>query len=340
MARRDESSPIVILVATLIASLLMHVLLWPLGDRLIQLSWSSASAPSRDGWMQVALVDEKPPEDAEAELPRETDPPGKLIKQERVKKEVVPDEAKYVAEFDQKVEKETKAQHGRERAGAAPTRPGDAPDANNMPPTPNLLDPRPQPKEPSSAQGEADEGRGDPALPKVPSPGSLLPLRPELASPGRPGVRGDPSMSPGDPGQNGSMDDIQDIEEGDENQLNSRRWKYASFFNRVRDQVKQHWHPEVAHAARDPDGSRYGIKTRVTRLLIRLNPDGTLNKIKIDRSSDVDFLDEEAIRAVRAAQPFRNPPPGLIDSETGFIDFGFLFELSDAGNGKIFRYRR
>lgn len=343
MARRDESSPIVILVATLIASLLMHVLLWPLGDRLIRLSWSSAPAPSRDGWMQVALVDEdeKPPEDPEAEAPRETDPPGKLIKQERVKKEVVPDEAKHVAEFDQKVEKETKAQNGRERAGAAPTRPGDAPDANNMPPMPNLLDPRPQPKEPSSAEGEADEGRGDPALPKVPSPGSLLPLRPQLASPGRPGVRGDPSMSPGDPGQNGSMDDIQDIEEGDENQLNSRRWKYASFFNRVRDQVKQHWHPEVAHAARDPDGSRYGIKTRVTRLLIRLNPDGTLNKIKLDKSSDVDFLDEEAIRAVRQAAPFNNPPSQLVDAETGFIDFGFgfIFEV-ESGKPQIFRYRR
>jgi TonB family protein len=137
------------------------------------------------------------------------------------------------------------------------------------------------------------------------------------------------------------MDDIQDVEDGDVNQLNSRRWKYASFFNRVRDQVSNHWHPEVVHAARDPDGSRYGIKTRVTRLLIRLNPDGTLNKIKIDKSSDVDFLDEEAIRAVRMAAPFNNPPSQLVDAETGFIDFGFgfIFEV-ESGKPQIFRYRR
>ncbi len=338
MARRDESSPLVILVATLIASLAMHLLLWPLGDRLIKMSWTDTPVPPGDGFMQVALVDEN--KEPEAEAPRESDPPGKLIKQDRVKEEKVPDEAKHVAEFDQKVEQETRAAHGRAKPGAAPSKPGDAPDADNKRAAPNLLDPRPS--KPATAPGDADEGRGDPATPRVPSPGSLLPLRPELGPVGRPGIRGNPSpMAPADPGQNGSMDDIQDVDEGDANQLNSRRWKYASFFNRVRDQVAQHWHPEVVHAARDPDGSRYGIKTRVTRLLIRLNPDGTLNKIKIDQTSGVDFLDEEAIRAVRAAHPFSNPPTQLVDAETGFIDFGFgfIFEI-ESGKPQIFRYRR
>lgn len=343
MARRDETSPVVILLATLLASLVMHVLLWPLGDRLIRLSWSDAPERDKDGFMQVALVDEEKPPDPEAEPPRETDPPGKLIKQDRVKKEAIPDDPKYVAEFDQKVDRETKAQNGRSKPGAAPSVPGTAPDANNLPPMPNLLDPRPPPREPSSgAPGEADEGRGDPALPKVPSPRSLLPMLPGMSPPGRPGLRGNPSeMAPAEPGEHGTMDDIQDVEDGDVNQLNSRRWKYASFFNRVRDQVSQHWHPEVVHAARDPDGSRYGIKTRVTRLLIRLNPDGTLNKVKLDKSSDVDFLDEEAIRAVRLAAPFNNPPSQLVDAETGFIDFGFgfIFEV-ESGKPQIFRYRR
>ncbi len=343
MARRDESSPIVILVATLLASLAMHLLLWPLGDRLIQMSWRSEPLPANDGWLQVALVDEdKEAEEEAAEPPRETDPPGKLIKQDRVKKEAVPDDAKYVAEFDQKVDEETRAQKGRSKPGAAPSVPGTSPDANNLPPTPNLLDPRPaEPKPASGAAGEADPGAGDPATPKVPSPRSLLPLLPQ-APPGRPGLRGNPAeMSPATPGQHGTMDDIQDVEDGDVNQLNSRRWKYASFFNRVRDQVAQQWHPEVVHAARDPNGSKYGIKTRVTRLLIRLNPDGSLNKIKVDKSSDVDFLDEEAIRAVRAAHPFANPPAQLVDPETGFIDFGFgfIFEI-ESGKPQIFRYRR
>jgi TonB family protein len=346
MRRRDEPSPIVLLVATLIASLAVHLLLWPLGDRLIRLGWQSAPLPAGDGWMQVALVDE---EEAAEEAPppeeerRETDPPGKLIKQDRVKKEALPDDAKYVAEFDQKVDHETRAKNGRPKAGAAPNVAGHAPDANNLPLAPNLLDPRPADPNPSAgAPGEADAGRGDPALPKVPSPRSLLPMPPNFGPSGRPGLRGNPAeSSKGEPGEHGSMDDIQDVDDGDINQLNSRRWKYASFFNRVRDQVAQHWHPEVVHAARDPDGSRYGRQTRVTRLLIRLNPDGSLKAIKVDQPSDVDFLDEEAIRAVRTAAPFANPPQQLVDPETGFIDFGFgfIFEI-ESGKPRIFRYRR
>ena len=179
MARRDESSPLVILVATLIASLAMHLLLWPIGDRLMKLTWTDPPVAPGDGFMQVALVDEdKAAEDPPEDQPRETDPPGKLIKQDRVKKEAVPDEAKHIAEFDQKVEDETRAARGRAKPGAAPSTPGTSPDANNLPATPNLLDPRPAaPKPASGAPGEADEGRGDPSTPRVPSPRSLLPLR-------------------------------------------------------------------------------------------------------------------------------------------------------------------
>lgn len=343
MRRRDEPSPLVILAATLLASLVMHLLLWPLGDRVIGLSWDAPPLPTNGGWMQVALVD---PEEAEPappeEKPRETDAPGKLIKQDRVRKESVPEQTPHVAEFDQKVDKESRAAQGRSKAGAAPSVAGTAPDADNLPPAPKLLDPRPDARPESSKPGEeADETPGDAMLPKVPSPRSLLPLGPQLAPGGRPGLRGNPAeRSPGAPGEHGTMDDIQDVEDGDVNMLNSRRWKYASFFNRVRDQVAEKWEPNVVMSARDPDGKRFGLQTRITRLLIRLNPDGSLKQVKLDNPSGVDVLDEEAIRAVRAAQPFRNPPAGLIDSETGFIDFGFLFELSDAGKGKIFRYRR
>jgi len=343
MRRRDEPSPLVILAATLLASLVMHLLLWPLGDRMIGLSWDAPPLPANDGWMQVALVEPEEGEAPEPEPePREADAPGKLIKQDRVRKEAVPDASKHVAEFDQKVDKESRAAQGRAKAGAAPSVAGTAPDANNLPPTPSLLDPRPDTPPGAKPEGEApDAGPGDPSPPKVPSPRSLLPLRPELAPAGRPGLRGNPTApSPGAPGEHGTMDDIQDVEEGDVNMLNSRRWKYASFFNRVRDQVAEKWEPNVVMAARDPDGKRFGLQTRITRLLIRLNPDGSLKQVKLENPSGVEVLDEEAIRAVRAAQPFRNPPAGLIDPGTGFIDFGFIFELSDAGKGKIFRYRR
>jgi TonB family protein len=140
--------------------------------------------------------------------------------------------------------------------------------------------------------------------------------------------------------RSGSYDDLDGLEEDDETSTNSKRWKYASFFNRVRDAVAEHWHPEVVHASRDPDRRIHGTQTRKTRLFIKLNPDGSVNRIKTEQPSGVDYLDEEAIRAVRAAQPFINPPRQLIDSDSGLIEFsfGFIFEID--GRRRIFRYRQ
>jgi len=141
-------------------------------------------------------------------------------------------------------------------------------------------------------------------------------------------------------GQPGSFDAIDDdVPEGAENLLNSRRWKYASFFNRVRDAVAERWRPDEVHRARDPSGTKYGKIPRVTRLYIKLNPDGSVHGISVDSSCGLGFLDEEAIRAVRSAAPFGNPPPQLVDPRSGLIEFGFGFRLEfEKGAGRIFRY--
>ena len=57
------------------------------------------------------------------------------------------------------------------------------------------------------------------------------------------------------------------------------------------------------------------------------------------RPSGLDFMDEEAKRAFREAQPFPNPPRQLL-GESGQISFrfGFLFELSSTPSFRLFRY--
>ncbi|HEU5059400.1 MAG TPA: hypothetical protein VFU21_22860, partial [Kofleriaceae bacterium] len=42
----------------------------------------------------------------------------------------------------------------------------------------------------------------------------------------------------------GSVDHIEDADEGEFTSLNSRKWKYATFFNRMKRQVAQNWHPD------------------------------------------------------------------------------------------------
>jgi len=137
----------------------------------------------------------------------------------------------------------------------------------------------------------------------------------------------------------GSVDHYDDVEEGDVTAVNSRQWIGASFMNRTKRQVAQEWHPAEVWRHFDPTGSVYGFKTRVTVLRVTLGPDGALQKTVVVHGSGVDFLDDEAIRAFKAAAPFPNPPD-VLRGDDGLItfNFGFYFEI-DAGHStwKIFR---
>ena len=127
----------------------------------------------------------------------------------------------------------------------------------------------------------------------------------------------------------GSSDYLKDVDEGADTLLNTKRWKYASFFNRVKRGVAQSWQPDQAYRLRDPTGQIYGLKNRFTVLKVSLQPDGTLRDVLVEKPCGVDFLDDEAVTAFREAQPFPNPPPGLVDQDSKLITFrfGFYFEI-------------
>lgn len=132
-------------------------------------------------------------------------------------------------------------------------------------------------------------------------------------------------------------DHVEGVDVGDATFLNTREWKFAGFFNRVKQNVAEVWNPMDAARVRDPTGSRYFNKDRTTVLAVTLNPQGTITEIKVARSSGLDFLDQTAIDAFEKAQPFVNPPPGLADTR-GDIRFTFGFHVSTGGGGfKFFR---
>lgn len=139
----------------------------------------------------------------------------------------------------------------------------------------------------------------------------------------------------------GSVDKLDGIESGDFTAINSKKWKFASFFNRMKRQVAQNWHPDVVYVRRDPTGKVYGTKDRITVLEVSLKSDGSLAKVVVFQESGVDFLDAEAISAFELAQPFPNPPAGLVDSGSQLItfSFGFHFQVgSRPDSWQIFRY--
>ena len=128
----------------------------------------------------------------------------------------------------------------------------------------------------------------------------------------------------------GSVDHVEDVDEGDTNQFNAKRWVYASFFNRLKRQVAQNWDPATVWRREDPEGKHYGYKPRITQLRISLDERGRVTKVLVVGPSGVDALDDEAIRAFKAAEPFPNPPDALVDHD-GFItfDFGFHFSIEE-----------
>jgi TonB family protein len=133
-------------------------------------------------------------------------------------------------------------------------------------------------------------------------------------------------------------DHLANVEDGEGTYLNTKEWKYSTFFNRLKQSVGMHWDPVTPWRQRDPTGAIYGGRDRYTVLTVTLNERGMVKDIFVAKSSGLDFLDLEAVHSFERAQPFPNPPPGLIagDSTVRF-NFGFFLELGGSPRIRLFR---
>jgi TonB family protein len=363
---------------------------------------SSQSSEGRDDEhdqpMQIeTLVDElsRPDEKTEAEKAKEEqlkkeeedkNPNGQVVDIARPAIEQRPDNAKFVSEYDSKVDHETKGPSGRDRGGARaevvppvgrpdvsepragslappmptsegkPGRPGplamrelerrraehraeEGPHATEdgdaqhagVEGDPRARDARPAPR------SSGDDGNGSPRV----SPGNEQAAVPGLPGNRKPNLNASPDALQHALGKGaGSMDYLKDVDDGESTALNSKRWKHAPFFNRVKRAVADQWHPDVVYMIHDSSGHVYGFKDRITVLRVHLDPQGKLVGWQVLQSSGVDFLDDEAISAFRKAQPFPNPPKDLVEGDGQIhFNFGFAFELSGRGSVKVYKYQ-
>jgi TonB family protein len=258
--------------------------------------------------------------------------PGQVVDLPPPREEVTPKNARFAAEHDSSVAKETKRTGPPERARAAQANPG-------------ALAMRAPPPRPPSIPGQA----GIPGGP--PTPSGQSPETEATPPPGTPGQAGRPSP-PSPPRRSlmpteqtlaralggGTSDHLPDIDDGEETALNARKWKFASFFNRVKEQIRQHWHAAQEYQKRDPTGSVYGGRAHYTLLRVQLRPDGSLIDVRVEQPCGVDFLDDVAVAAVQQAQPFPNPPQQLVEAGQISFRFGFVVDVSGEPRLKVFRY--
>lgn len=300
--------------------------------------------------------------------------PGQVVDLPRPREERRPDDARFAAEYDSWVEKETK-RYGKFDPSSQQRREGDAdPNKRSAPeltPNPSQIPASPGPlamRTPAEARrdplsrarlgespddsdqpGSEEQMQTDPDGAFARSGGGgrrhprLTPDDEEPSSDGRPGVFGltpTPEQIARSVGS-GTQDHLADIEEGGETALNAKKWMFATFFNRVKERVREHWKPAEEYQRRDPTGKIYGSEDRYTLLQVSLKADGSLANVSVAHTCGLDFLDETAVTAFKEAQPFINPPRKLLEAGKGTISFGFgfFFEVSGAPRLKLFRYR-
>lgn len=269
---------------------------------------------------------------------------GQVVETARPEREQAPKNAKYLGRYDMTVQKETKAT-GRKTPGRDLGRVAIDNPSKLQSPQSTSKDPTQLP----AMAARAAKSSGGPAQQAVeaakgPGEGQAPQQERQAGQSGSVVVRGVdnglllPSTSPGNvlrnlqalsgaPGSNDYLPDVDD--EGDTNLLNTRKFRYWDYFQRVKDRVSQEWEPGRVWRERDPTGQRFGVKNRLTIVKVTLDPEGALKHLKVAKDSGLEFLDDEARRAFAAASPFPNPPAGLRNGN-GEIEFqfGFLFEIS------------
>ncbi len=127
-----------------------------------------------------------------------------------------------------------------------------------------------------------------------------------------------------------TQDYLKNVDQGIETLLNTKEFKYYTYFNRIRRQLSQHWEPKVRDKLSKMFRQGRTIASdvdKVTKLLITLNTMGQLVKVQVLSDSGVNDLDDAAIEAFRSAAPFPNPPRGIVDADgTVKIRWDFVLE--------------
>jgi TonB family protein len=85
--------------------------------------------------------------------------------------------------------------------------------------------------------------------------------------------------------------------------LNTRDPIYVTYFNKLKQLIESQWeYPELA--------LRYGLQGTLA-LEFMIGSSGQLERLRLIRSSGSEVLDEEALRAIKAAAPFPPIPPWI-----------------------------
>lgn len=158
------------------------------------------------------------------------------------------------------------------------------------------------------------------------------------------GEWGEPSGKVGKAGELGMRDLMRfarspsalpkEIAEGSQTLLNTDKVLYASFMNRIADEIYQPWVSFGQQALQEVlgRGSKIEPNLFITKLTVTMNEFGEVTGMTILRSSGIPELDEAPKKAFWKIARFPNPPSQLFDADKFIrITYEFQFEWKSSG---------
>lgn len=253
-------------------------------------------------------------------LPKKKEPPRakelQIAETEDANNRKIDPNAKFLSEHNQAVEKQTRAQtidDFRKKQGSGLKNENKQAKA----PTPPTAD-----EQSGSSEVEAETGEGATA---------------ENKKKGSQGIKRDwKTLSlkdlsvGGDGGATAATDDKLDGVSDDERTiLSTREFKFFSYYQRIKELLRQFWKPNVERklAKIYQSGKNITEDELTTKILVLLDEKGGIKKMSRVAGSGFDDVDEAALDAFRKAAPFPNPPKGMIDAD-GFVRIRWDFILT------------
>lgn len=113
-------------------------------------------------------------------------------------------------------------------------------------------------------------------------------------------------------------DHLKDVNKGLQTLLSTREFVYYSYYQRIREKIRQQWEPRIRKKVHQVFASGRTIasaRDRITQVIIILDENGSLERVQIIGESGVRDLDDAAVEAFKAAEPFPNPPDGIVEAD-------------------------
>jgi protein TonB len=107
------------------------------------------------------------------------------------------------------------------------------------------------------------------------------------------------------------------MKESDRTALNTKEYQFYGYFQRIRQRLDRAWVPILKEklASYYRQGRQLASDMdHITKVVVILNENGEIVRVKIVSESGTRELDDAAVNAFNQAGPFPNPPHGMVDT--------------------------